>query len=46
MGAHHVLHDLSTDESKELLQPLLIALDNLASPEVPLLAMEVLNKLE
>ena len=46
MGAHHVLHDLSTDELKELLQPLLTALDNLESPEVPLLAMEVLNQLE
>lgn len=46
MGAHHVLHDLSTDESQEMLQPLLTALDNLESPEVPLLAMEVLNKLE
>lgn len=46
MGVHHVLHDLSTDESKELLQPLLTALDNLESPEVPLLAMEVLNRLE
>jgi HEAT repeat protein len=46
MGAHHVLHDLSGDESKELLEPLLIALDNLESPEVPLLAMQVLNKLE
>jgi HEAT repeat protein len=46
MGAHHVLHDLSIDESKELLQPLLTALDNLESPEVPLLAMQVLNKLE
>ena len=46
MGAHHVLHDLSTDESQELLQPLLTALDNLESPEVPLLAMQVLNKLQ
>jgi HEAT repeat protein len=46
MGAHHVLHDLSTDKLKEIMQPLLIALDNLESPEVPLLAMEVLNKLE
>jgi len=46
MGAHHVLHDLSTDESKDLMQPLLTTLDNLESPEVPLLAMQVLNKLE
>jgi HEAT repeat protein len=46
MGVHHVLHDLSTDESKELLQPLLTALDNLESPEVPLLAKQVLDKLE
>ena len=46
MGAHHVLHDLSRDGSQELLRPLLNALDNLESPEVPLLAMKVLNKIE
>ena len=45
-GAHHVLHDLASGDLREVIQPVLAALDNIdASMEVPIVAESVLNKL-
>ena len=45
-GAHHVLHDLARGDIREVIQPVLAALDNIdASVEVPQAAMTALNVL-
>jgi HEAT repeat protein len=46
-GAHHVLHDLAQGELKEVLRPVLAALEDVDSPvEVPLVAQAALNALK
>ena len=45
-GAHHVLHDISRGELKEIMRPVLAALDGIEpSVEVPFAAKTALNKL-
>jgi HEAT repeat protein len=46
-GAHHVLHDLAQGELKEVLQPVLAAIEDVdSSVEVPLAAKTALSTLE
>jgi HEAT repeat protein len=46
-GAHHVLHDLAQGELKEVLRPVLAALEDVdSSVEVPLVAQAALNVLK
>lgn len=46
-GAHHVLHDLAQGELKEVLLPVLAALEDVdSSVEVPFVAKAALSKLE